>query len=177
MRLRSALSAGLGAFTAAAILTQPAMAAAFPAPTPERCYSSSATRWSFSNKSLVYKAAKHGRVYGQSGVTLTIQKGTSYTVGGSVTGTTGVDAGILFAKASASLAISVTASRTTSTIFTGSWKVPATQAWGWLEVGTKQAYKFSWKKYHMVGECTVHVDAHGTAKAPTRSAALAFRHS
>lgn len=178
MQMRSGVLATLGTLTTAAMLAQPTIAAAaFPQPTPMRCYSSSATRWSFSNKTKVFKIAKNGRIYGQSGVTLTIRQDTSWTVGGSITGTTGVAASVLFEKASASLSVSVTASRTTTTSYSGSWTVPKTQKMGWLEVGTLNAYKFSWKKYHMVGECTVHVDAHGTAKGPTTRAALAFKHS
>ena len=133
--------------------------------------------YSFSGKRPVYIRAKDGRVYGQSGVTLSISKGVSKTIGGSLTGTSAAEAGAIFAKASVSLAISVQYSRTTTTTFGGSWTVPKNQSTGWLEVGTKGGYTFKWKRYHYRTPCTKVVDGHGTARGPKKSAALMFRHS
>jgi hypothetical protein len=133
--------------------------------------------YKFSGKKLTYLRARDGRIYGQSGVTLSISKGVSKTIGGSVTGTGSAEAGVIFAKASVSLAISVQYSRTTTTTFGASWTVPKSQPTGWLEVGTNNGYTFRWKRYHYRSPCTVVVDAHGTAKGPKRTAALFFKHS
>lgn len=133
--------------------------------------------YSFSHKKPIYIRARDGRIYGQSGVTLSITKGVSKTIGGSVTGTASAEAGVIFAKASVSLAISVQYSRTTTTTFGASWTVPKKQKVGWLEVGTRGGYTFRWKRYHYVSPCRVVVDAHGTAKGPKKTAALMFRHS
>jgi hypothetical protein len=133
--------------------------------------------YAFSGKKAIYIPARHGRVYGQSGVTLSISKGVSKTIGGSLTGTSSAEAGVIFAKASVSLAISVQYARTTTTTFGGSWTVPKKQSVGWLEVGTRGGYTFKWQRYHYRTPCTKVVDAHGTAKGPRKSAALMFRHS
>ena len=133
--------------------------------------------YSFSGKKKIYIRAKDGRVYGDSGITLSISKGVSKTIGGSVTGTASAEAGVIFAKASASLAISVQGSRTTTTTFSGTWTVPKSQKTGWLEVGTYDGYTFKWSRYHYASPCRKVVDAKGTGKGPTRSASLAFKHS
>jgi hypothetical protein len=133
--------------------------------------------YSFWGKKSIYIRARDGRIYGQSGVTLSISKGVSKTIGGSVTGTGTAEVKAIFAKASVSLAISVQYSRTTTTTFGGSWTVPKSQRVGWLEVGTRSGYTFKWKRYHYRSPCRVVVDARGIAKGPKKSAALMFRHS
>jgi hypothetical protein len=133
--------------------------------------------YSFWGKKSIYIRARDGRIYGQSGVTLSISKGVSKTIGGSVTGTGTAEVKAIFAKASVSLAISVQYSHTTTTTFGGSWTVPKSQRTGWLEVGTRSGYTFKWKRYHYKSPCTMVVDARGTAKGPKKSAALMFRHS
>jgi len=133
--------------------------------------------YSFSGKKPIYIRAKNGRIYGSSGVTLSITKGVSKTIGGSLTGTSSAEAGAIFAKASVSLAISVEYSRTTTTTFGGSWTVPDNQDTGWLEVGTKNGYTFKWQRYHYRAPCTKVIEAHGTAKGPKKTAALMFKHS
>lgn len=137
----------------------------------------SPTYYSVSSKKVIYIRAKDGRIYGQKGVTLGIAKGTSWTIGGSVTGTVKAEAGVIFAKAETSLAITVSLSRTTTTTFSGSWTVPKSQSVGWLEVGTNQGYSFKWTKYHYNAPCTKVVEGSGTAKVPAKKAALMFKHS
>ena len=110
-------------------------------------------------------------------MTLSIQKGTSYTIGATVTGSVSFKESAIFAAATESFSVAVTGSRTTSTTFGGSWTVPKKQKTGWLEVGTTSAYKFKWKKWHMVGECTVKTDGKGKAVAPSKSSALMYKHS
>jgi hypothetical protein len=133
--------------------------------------------YAFWGKKSIYISARDGRIYGQSGVTLSISKGVSKTIGGSVTGTGTAEVKAIFAKASVSLAISVQYSRSTTTTFGGSWTVPKSQRTGWLEVGTRSGYTFKWKRYHYRSPCKMVVDAQGTAKGPRKSAALMFRHS
>lgn len=78
--------------------------------------------FAYSGKKLAYIAVT--RIYGQPGIILKFSAGQSFTSGGSITGAVGADAGVLFAKASSSLAVQVTGSITTSLTAAGSWKVP-----------------------------------------------------
>lgn len=134
-----------------------------------------ASEISISNKKKIYMASKGSRVYGDRGVTLSISKGVSHTISGQITGTVSVEAGVLFAKASASLAVTVGASVTTTTNIGGSWKV--TQKVGWLEVGTLHGYSFSWTKFHYRAPCKKVTEGKGTAKAAAKNAPAYYKHS
>lgn len=161
-------------------MSVPVVASAHDSPvvSPRVCTSGgSAPYYSFSDKEPKYIAAKNGRVYGQSGVTLTVTKGTSFTVGGSVTGSESGEADAIIAKASVTYSLSFTLSRTTNTTYSGSWKVPKDQETGWLEVGTNNGYTFNWERYHYASPCRKVVEASGKTKVPTKSSAYMYKHS
>jgi hypothetical protein len=84
------------------------------------------------------------RVYGQSGGTLSIQKGTTTTVSGSLQTTVSADAGVIFAQVSTSVGITVGLSKAVTTTVGYSWAVPSSQPTGWLEMGA-HGYQISWK--------------------------------
>lgn len=134
-----------------------------------------ASEYSFSNRKKIYIASRGSRIYGDRNVTLKIESGISHTISGSITGTAEVEAGVLFAKASASLAVTVGGSVTTTSNHGGSWKV--TQKVGWLEVGTLNGYSFSWTKFHYKAPCTKVVEGKGTAKAAVKGAPAYYKHS
>lgn len=135
----------------------------------------STSEYSITDKKKIYIASKGSRIYGDRGVTLSISKGISHTISGEVTGTVSVEAGVLFAQASASLAVSVGGSVTTSSSHSGTWTV--TTKVGWLEVGTKNGYSFKWTKFHYRAPCTKVIEGKGTGKAVAKNAAVYYKHS
>lgn len=132
--------------------------------------------FSFGSKTATYIADPSSRIYGDPGVTLSIQVGKSYTFSSSVTGTTGITVDELLVKANASLAIQTAKSRTTTLTQAGSWTVPGTKQ-GWFEVGTTNAYSFTWEKYKFNSPCTKVVLATGKSSAPLKTASPYFKHS
>lgn len=134
-----------------------------------------ASEYSISNKKKIYIASYGSRIYGDKGVTFKIESGISHTISGSITGTAEWEAGALFAKASASLSVTIGGSVTTSKNHGGSWKV--TQSVGWLEVGTLNGYSFNWTKYYYKAPCTKVIQGKGTAKAAVKGAPAYYKHS
>jgi uncharacterized membrane protein len=121
-------------------------------------------------QTAAYIAAKSGdRIYGDAGVTLTIAKGTTHTFSGSLTGTTTAEAGVIFAKASLAVGLTVGYSRAATTTQGGSWTVPSNQNPGWLEMGD-HAYNVKYTKYHYASPCTKVNDKTNTIKGATNSA-------
>ena len=121
-----------------------------------------------------YRGDYDTRTYGRSGGTLTIALGESVTTGGSITGTTSAEAGVIFAKASVSVGVTIKKDWTSSVTRSYSWKVPSTQSTGWIEAG-HHAYKVSYTKKTVVPPCTLRVDKTGTIVGNT--SAIEFTHS
>lgn len=106
---------------------------------------------------VVYKASKAGSGFvrasgknaattGGPGVTLTISTTDTYTVGGSLTTTTGISAGSVVASVKADIGVTLQSSRSGTTSSTGSWKVPSSYKQGRLEIGSFK-YSGSVSKY------------------------------
>lgn len=104
--------------------------------------------------SATYRGDKSTRTYGQSGGTISIALGESVTTGGSITGTTSAEAGVIFAKASVSVGVTIKKDWTNSTTRSYSWKVPKAQKTGWIEAGHR-AYAVSYTKNTIVAPCNV----------------------
>lgn len=120
-----------------------------------------ASEYSICNKKKIYMASRGSRTHGDRGVTLSISSGISHTIGGTVTGTVEVEAGVLFAKASASL-VTVGGSVTTTSNSGGSWTV--TKKVGWLEVGTRSGYSFNWTEFQHKAPGTKVIQGKGTGR-------------
>lgn len=137
------------------------------------CETGSTAQYSVSTTS-VYVGNIDERVYGKSGGTLTISKGTTQTWSGSITGTTTAEAGVIFAKASASVGITISSSRTQSLTVGYSWTVPSTQSTGWIEAGNR-GYNVKYTKYNYLSPCKYNVLKTGTVKGVTSN--VMFTHS
>jgi hypothetical protein len=125
-------------------------------------------------QSPTYRGDSDTRTYGRSGGTLTIALGESVTTGGSITGTTSAEAGVIFAKASVSVGVTIKKDWTSSVTRSYSWKVPSTQSTGWIEAG-HHAYKVSYTKKTLVAPCNLRTDKTGTIVGNT--SAIEFTHS
>lgn len=108
------------------------------------------------------------RVYGASGGTLTISAGKQTTVSGSLQGTASAEAGVIFAKASASVGISIGLSKTVTVTNSYSWKVPASQSVGWIELGSA-GYQITWSKGYYSTPCVWNRTGGGTILGATSS--------
>lgn len=175
----AALSAALVASSAASAMAEDTKNTADHGASPATGCSVDGTSgpwYSVSGKSPVYIPDSSSRVYGTSNVTLTLTVGKSWSVSGSVTGTAGSDAGVIFAKASASLSVSLTGTRSGTLTQGGSWTVPSGRT-GWFEIGTTNAYSFKWSKFKLDSKCNNVILASGTGKAPTKTANPMFTHS
>ncbi|MGO4596932.1 hypothetical protein [Terrabacter sp. 2RAF25] len=126
------------------------------------------------SQSPTYRGDYNTRTYGKSGGTLTISLGESVTTGGSITGTTSAEAGVIFAKASVSVGVTIKKDWTSSVTRAYAWKVPSTQSTGWIEAG-HHAYKVTYTKKTVVPPCTLHTDKTGTIVGNT--SAIEFTHS
>jgi hypothetical protein len=159
---RSALVTGATALLLCAFAPAAAAAAEHPnSCPPDNTYSVSGATGTF-----VPDTSK--RVYGQSGVTLslTASRGTEWsgTVGGSVSG----DVGIIVAKAQATIETSITYSKTTTVDLGGSWTVPSNQSSGWLALGS-QGFSMHWQYAGYTASCQYRVIRSGTAVLPAFS--------
>lgn len=123
----------------------------------------------------VHLSAPKSRVWGSGGGTLSIGKDKSWSVSGSVTGTTSAEAGAIFAKASASVGVTVGAERTVTTTSSYTWKVPSTQSRGWLEAGSN-GVKVSYKKGYITRDtCEFKTQKTGTITGATSQ--ISYNHS
>jgi hypothetical protein len=121
----------------------------------------------------VYKFVGSGqRVYGQSGGTITITKGTTKTISGSITGTTSGEANIIFAKATVSVGVTIGGSYAVTVTNAYSWQVPANQANGWVEMGSA-GYRIDWQKGIYQAPCTFVTKGSGVITGVTKSPAFA----
>ncbi len=99
--------------------------------------------------------------------TVSITKGRSWTVSASMTATVSAEAGVVFAKASASLGVTVGASYTGSTSFTYSLNVPKGKTQKLQQY--KKAKTFTVTKYKLVYPCKYVRVYKQTVKAPIKS--------
>lgn len=106
----------------------------------------------YTTPSATYRADSDTRTYGRSGGTLTITLGESVTTGGSISGTTTAEAGVIFAKASVSVGVTIKKDWTNSVTRAYSWPVPSKQSTGWIEAGHR-AYYVSYKQYRVDANC------------------------
>jgi hypothetical protein len=115
------------------------------------------------------------RSYGDAGTVVYVERNTSYTITGSIAGSTTVEAGVIFAKASVQVGASVSNAKTVSTSTGASWRVPSNQHRGWLEMGAL-GYDVAWyKKVWNSGKCRWTIIKGKTVKGVTASAW--FKHS
>ncbi len=84
------------------------------------------------------------RTYGEYPGTITVSKGTTKTVSGSLQTTVSADAGVIFAKVSTSVGISVGLSKAVTTNSSYSWTVPKSEGTGYVEMGS-HGYRISWR--------------------------------
>ncbi|MCC9196409.1 hypothetical protein QNO08_10695 [Arthrobacter sp. zg-Y820] len=111
------------------------------------------------------------RVYGAAGGTLSFEVGQQSSTSIEVNGSTTAEAGAVFAKASATLGIAVSASSTTTTQQGYSWQVPADQAQGWLEMGA-MGYQLDWQRGHYNSPCIWVQDASGSTLSTSSNTAF-----
>jgi hypothetical protein len=100
-----------------------------------------------SGSRVVYKATKSGAVFSQAsgansavtggpGVTLGISKTRTFTVGGSITTTSGISASAVVASVKADVGVTIQASRSGTTTNSGSWRFPSNYKIGRLAIGS-----------------------------------------
>lgn len=142
-----------------ATLTVPLMISALAAPSAyatgssaQVCTDIGSVDYSIST-SPTYLGDPDTRTYGQSGGTLSIDVSSSVTTTGTITGTTTAEAGAIFAKASASVGVSIELSKTSTVTRSYRWTVPSTQSVGWVEAG-HHSYRISYNKHQIVAPCT-----------------------
>jgi hypothetical protein len=108
---------------------------------------SSGTIYTLTKTSEAYRAPSASlRVYGDPGTTVSISRGTTNTITGSISTVSEAEAGVIFAKASVSLGISVAKSKSVTTTVGGSYKIPGSASKrGWIELGS-MGYDIYWYK-------------------------------
>ncbi|MFJ9818740.1 hypothetical protein ACIRU3_26495 [Streptomyces sp. NPDC101151] len=126
--------------------------------------------FSFSHVKGTFVKDKSKTVYGQSGVTLSVAKGHTWT--GTMTYAAKIEESILVASAEETISGSISYAKTTTVTLGGTWKVPASQRDGWLALGSK-GYSFNWERGSYNGGCKWIVSNHGTAKLPALSPYIA----
>jgi hypothetical protein len=107
----------------------------------------------FTNKAKDVYIKGTDRDYGDAGVVVAIAVGEATTWTGSVTGGVSAEAGIIFAKASTSFSVTISASHSTTVTKSGSWTVPeSARKGGYLEAGAS-GISFDYKKTYWVSPC------------------------
>jgi hypothetical protein len=115
-----------------------------------------------------YVGNRATRVFGAPGTLLQISRGTTKTVSGELQTTATVEAGVIFAKVSATVGVTVGLSMAVTTTQGGEWLVPATKPSGWFEMGA-HGYQINWKKGTYVSPCRFVVADFGSLLGPTSS--------
>lgn len=153
----------------------PAMAAA-PQPhqvTPQLCVSP-AGPYTQTSQTGIHISQGAYRAYGQGGGTITVSKGKTVTLSGTLQSTVSADAGVIFAKVSASVGVSVGLSKAVTATSSYSYAVPAGVSQGWVEMGS-HGYQIHWEKGHYASPCTWIVDSSGNLSGTTDQ--VDFTHS
>ena len=165
--LRSRRAVGLG--LAAALAIGGASVVSAPTASAAICETGSTPTAKVLTKTSTYVGNTGNRVYGQSGGTITISVGESWTTTGSLTVTGTAGAGVVFASVSVAVGISVSYSRQTTTSSSYSWKVPSSQSTGWVERGN-YGWKGQYEQYYFKSPCTRVVTGSGSYKGSTNQA-------
>jgi hypothetical protein len=122
-------------------------------------------QYSVSNALGTFVPDNDKKVYGATGVTLSLSvaAGTSWTgsVGGSVSG----DISLIVAAAQMSVNGSISYSKSTTVNLGGSWTVPANQQSGWLALGS-QGYSMHWQLAGYTATCAYRIIRQGGATLP-----------
>ena len=126
------------------------------------------------SQTATYRGDGTTRTYGQAGGELEISLGESVSTGGSISGTTTAEAGVIFAKASVSVGVEIRKDWTNSVTRAYRWTVPSTQPTGWVEAGHR-AYNVSYTKTQIVAPCSVKTVKVGTIVGNTSN--IQFIHS
>lgn len=102
--------------------------------------SGSRTFTKVANDSITFKQASgnNSSVTGGPGVTLTISKSTTFTVGGSISGTADLSVGAVIAAVKGALGVTIQGSRAGTSSTSGAWKVPSTYKVGRLAIGANK---------------------------------------
>jgi len=119
---------------------------------PKPGFENGPTQYKLSTKQ-VYIGDRDTRTYGSGGGTITIEKGESVETGGSLSATTTAEAGVVFAKASVSVGVTISKSWSTSLSKSYSWTVPSARTSGWIEMGSV-GYKITYERGHYKSPCT-----------------------
>ncbi len=131
--------------------------------------------YSFASKLQILSHGADFITYGKGGSTLSesIAKGDSWS--GTLTGTVGTEAGVIFAKATVSVSASLQKSRTSTITRGGSWTIPSSRASGWVAMGAG-GYRFTWKYGHYSATCAYVLDRSGVGQYPLNGS-IYFDHS
>jgi hypothetical protein len=86
--------------------------------------------------SFAQASGANSAVTGGPGVTLTISRSTTFTVGGSITTTGGISASAVVATVKADIGVTVQSSRSGTTTNSGAWRVPGNYRVGRLAIGS-----------------------------------------
>jgi hypothetical protein len=105
------------------------------------------------------------KVYGASGVTLSISVDAGHSWSGTVGGSVSSDIDFIVASAQASISTSITYTKTTTTHIGGSWTVPSNQSTGWLALGSR-GYSMHWQYAGYTASCGYRVIRSGGATRP-----------
>ncbi|MEV4311618.1 hypothetical protein [Actinocrispum sp. NPDC049592] len=149
MRIRSIAAAGSLALATFALPTVTGLGAQAFAVCPEVGQVS----YTISNGAKVWQATNLHSDYLTGPGTITYSKNTTSTVNASITGTTSAEAGVIFAKASVSLSVTVGGSYSKSDTWSYSATVPAGQTKKLQQY--KDARSFTVKKTQIVAPCNV----------------------
>jgi hypothetical protein len=116
------------------------------------------------------------KIFGSSGITLTITSGRATSVATSLTGSATAGVSAVVAKADLTTSLSLTVSQATTTTAGGSWTVPSTQSTGWLAFGTFSTYSYAWVEAVHTEDCAT-VKHSGNAVSPVAGQHFGYTHS
>ncbi len=155
------------AFLAVASLVSSLAVAAAPEPASAACPEVGQVHYSFSNKSVSRRASNLKSDYLRGPGTITYSTTKTATVTASMTATVSAEAGVVFAKASTSLGVTVGASYSKAGTWNYSKPVPSgTTA---RLVRYRESRKFTVKKTRIVAPCTVQTVYIANVNAPRAS--------
>jgi hypothetical protein len=163
MRFRSFVTAGALTVTAFAVPTLTGLGAQAFAACPEV----GQVFYSISNGATTWKATNLRSDYLTGPGTITYSKSTTSTVSASLTGTTSAEAGIIFAKASVSLSVTVGGSYSKSDTWSYAAAVPSGQTKRLQQY--KDARSFTVKKTHIIPPCNSKTDWTKNVTAPVKN--------
>lgn len=112
-----------------------------------------------------FQQAAGASVSGDGGITLSLSRSKTYTVTGTISGSTSAEAGVIFAKASATVGASVALSHSSTITSGGTWTVPSNWAGGRLTAGSMK-YGGGWKKFQELPNCSLVLNKSGTWNGP-----------